>query len=158
MRWSSHTVHDEWAHVLHGRWADAAALAEADGRTYDHAMALLDSGDPETMLEALATLDRIGAVPAARIARRRLRAAGVRSIPRGATRATREDPAGLTPRQLDVLPLLGAGLTNAEIADRLVVSRRTVDNHVGAILRKLGVASRHEAVAAHAALVESHHG
>ena len=58
------------------------------------------------------------------------------------------NPAGLTPRQLAVLELLREGMTNAEIADRLVVSVRTVDHHVAAVLGKLGVRSRREAAAA----------
>lgn len=53
----------------------------------------------------------------------------------------------LSHRERDVLDLLADGLTNEVIAGRLYVSRRTVDTHVGAILRKLQVASRHEAVA-----------
>ncbi|HXV57206.1 MAG TPA: helix-turn-helix transcriptional regulator, partial [Gaiellaceae bacterium] len=58
---------------------------------------------------------------------------------------TRSNPAGLTARQLDVLALLVDGLTNAEIADRLVVSPRTAEHHVAAVLRKLGATSRREA-------------
>ncbi|HET6865617.1 MAG TPA: LuxR C-terminal-related transcriptional regulator [Solirubrobacteraceae bacterium] len=56
-----------------------------------------------------------------------------------------DGPAGLTPRELEVLALLRDGLRNAEIAQRLVVSEKTVDHHVSAILRKLGVRSRGEA-------------
>jgi DNA-binding NarL/FixJ family response regulator len=51
----------------------------------------------------------------------------------------------LTPRQLEVAALLIEGLTNAEIADRLFVSPKTVDHHVSAVLAKLGAASRREA-------------
>jgi DNA-binding NarL/FixJ family response regulator len=47
-----------------------------------------------------------------------------------------------------VLTLLAADLANSEIAARLVLSDRTVDNHVSAILRKLGVRNRAEARAA----------
>ena len=67
------------------------------------------------------------------------------SVPRGPRATTRAHPAGLTPRQVAVLELLREGLTNAEIADRLVLSVRTVDHHVAAILSKLGVSSRREA-------------
>ena len=79
--------------------------------------------------------------------RRRLRAMGAR-VPRGPQTATRANPARLTERQLAVLGLVSEGMTNAEIADRLVVSVRTVDHHVAAVLGKLGVRSRREAAAA----------
>lgn len=54
-------------------------------------------------------------------------------------------PAGLSPRELDVLRLIAAGLSNAAIADRLFVSPRTVKVHVANIYRKLGVANRADA-------------
>ncbi|WP_406165060.1 LuxR C-terminal-related transcriptional regulator [Streptomyces sp. NBC_00996] len=60
---------------------------------------------------------------------------------------TRENPAGLTERQVQVMRLLAEGLTNPEIAEKLVVSVRTVDNHVSAVLDKLGVHTRRQAVA-----------
>lgn len=107
---------------------------------YERALELLDSGDVEATLEAIAVLDRLGA--AARIARRRLRDLGVTRVPRGPTPTTRANPAGLTERQLDVLDLIAEGLTNGEIAERLVVSTRTVDHHVSAVLAKLGVTTR----------------
>ena len=67
----------------------------------------------------------------------------------GGVRGSRGDPGvdlanlgRLTDRQLEVLALLAEGNTNAEIATRLYVSRRTVDNHVAAVLTRLGVGSR----------------
>jgi len=81
------------------------------------------------------------------MARHVLREQGA-SVPRGPRATTQGNPAQLTQRELDVLALLAEGLRNAEIAERLVVSRRTVDHHVSAILRKLDARTRLEAVAA----------
>ena len=65
---------------------------------------------------------------------------------RGPRRATRENAAGLTPRETEVLELIAEGRRNAEIAQQLYLSRRTVDHHVSALLRKLDAGSRVEAV------------
>ena len=91
--------------------------------------------------------DGIGAAPAARLARRRLRELGVSGVRRGPRPETRANPLGLTQRQVEVLALLAEGLTNTEIAERLFVSPKTVDHHVSAVLTKLDVSSRREAAA-----------
>ncbi len=83
--------------------------------------------------------------PPGRRDRARAPARARRAVPRGPRAATRANPAGLTARQLAVLELLREGLTNAEIAERLVLCVRTVDHHVAAILSKLGVSTRREA-------------
>jgi DNA-binding NarL/FixJ family response regulator len=75
---------------------------------------------------------------------RRLRELGMR-VPLGPRVSTRANPAGLTARQLEVLTLLVEGLTNAEIAERLVVSPRTAEHHVAAVLTKLEAGTRLEA-------------
>jgi DNA-binding CsgD family transcriptional regulator/tetratricopeptide (TPR) repeat protein len=132
---------------LAGDWRSAAARWRELRMPFELGIELLQSGDEVAMQEALRVFDDLGAEPAARLARRRLREAGVRHLPRGPRASTREHPAGLTERQAEVLTLLTEGLTNAEIADRLVVSVRTVDHHVAAVLQKLGVATRQEAAA-----------
>jgi DNA-binding CsgD family transcriptional regulator len=112
---------------------------------YERATALM-SGDREQRLQSLELLESLGAsVPASRV-RQELRADGI-SPPRGRGRATRGNRAGLTARQAEVLQLLAAGLSNVEIADRLFVSPRTIETHVSAVMGKLGVSSRNEAVA-----------
>ena len=78
---------------------------------------------------------------------RRLRARGVRGLPRGPRATTRDNPAGLTAREIEVLELVGEGLRNADIAERLYLSEKTVGHHVSAILRKLDVRTRGEASA-----------
>jgi DNA-binding NarL/FixJ family response regulator len=86
-------------------------------------------------------------VVAARRLRADLRERGLR-VPRGPRPSTAADPTGLTARQAEVLTLLAAGLTNAQIAARLTVSAKTVDHHVSAVLGKLGVPTRGMAAAA----------
>jgi DNA-binding NarL/FixJ family response regulator len=96
----------------------------------------------------LKELQRLGARAAATVIARRLRVRGARGLPRGPRPETRENPANLTSRELEVLELVAGGLRNADIAERLFLSERTVAHHVSAILRKLEVSSRGEATAA----------
>jgi DNA-binding CsgD family transcriptional regulator len=134
-----------YAMQMSGGWEEAAAAWAEIGCPYERAIALADASDPKPLLEALEILHTLGAAPAARLVRRRLQGMGVRGVPRGPRPETRADPAGLTPRQREVLVLLVAGLTNSEIAERLFVSAKTVDHHVSAILMKLEASSRQEA-------------
>lgn len=136
---------EPYKHLVEGAWRQAAAWWASKNVDYERAVAL-SLGDVDAQLEALDVLDRLGAVPLASRVRTALHAAGVKGVPRGPQRATRDNPLGLTARQSDVLELLRDGLTNAEIADRLFISTRTVDHHVSAILAKLGAANRSEAV------------
>ena len=133
---------------LTGDPAQAAARWTELGCPYEAALALADSADENDMRRALEGLRRLGAGPAADEVARRLRARGAGGIARGPRASTRGNAAGLTARELEVLALLSDGLRNAEIAARLVLSQRTVDHHVSAILRKLDAHSRGEAVAA----------
>jgi DNA-binding CsgD family transcriptional regulator/tetratricopeptide (TPR) repeat protein len=134
-----------WAAGLRGDWRGAAESFGAVGDPYERALELGESGEVAPTVEALHTLEDLGAAAAAHLVRRRLRTLGVMRVPRRSAASTRANPAGLTDRQLDVHALLAKGLTNAEIAERLVLSVRTVDSHVAAILDKLGVRNRRDA-------------
>jgi len=130
---------------LDGDWAAAAERWTAMGCPYEAALALVHAEDDAAQRRGLAELQRLGAHPAARRIARALRERGLRDVSRGPRAATRENPAGLTARELEVVALVAEGLRNAEIAGRLFVSEKTVAHHVSAILRKLGVASRSQA-------------
>jgi ATP/maltotriose-dependent transcriptional regulator MalT len=133
---------------LAGQPERAAELFGAEAASYDAAIALVPSTNGALLRGALDQLRALGAKPAAAIVSRRLRELGERQVPRGPRASTSENPAGLTNRELEVLPLIADGLRNAEIAQRLVLSEKTVDHHVSAILRKLGVSTRGQAGAA----------
>ena len=133
---------------LDGDFEGAFEVLKAEGADYDAAVALVPSSDGPLLRAAHQQLLALGAKPAAAIVARRLRELGERNLPRGPRGATRDNPAGLTNREFEVLQLLAQGLRNAEIAQRLVVTPKTVGHHVSSILRKLGVTNRGQAGAA----------
>jgi DNA-binding NarL/FixJ family response regulator len=99
---------------------------------------LLKNAPPEDLLAAIRTVNDGDAVVAPRVTRRLLDHFAGRFVP------AREDSrlAQLTDREREVLLLVAQGLSNAEIAAKLVVAEATVKTHVGRILAKLGLRDR----------------
>lgn len=135
-----------YALELAGEWRRASECWDALGCPYEAALALA-AGDETALRESLRRLQELGASPAANLVARRLREHGARGLPRGHQRAARRNPAHLTRREQEILVLMAQGMRNAEIAQRLFVSAKTVDHHVSSVLRKLGARSRGEASA-----------
>jgi DNA-binding CsgD family transcriptional regulator/tetratricopeptide (TPR) repeat protein len=130
--------------VVQRDWTAAADAFGDVGWMYDRALMLSMLEDEALLGEALAIARRLGAEPLTRRVMRRMRELEFR-VPQGQRESTRVNPAGLTDRQLEVLGLVAEGLTNAEIAERLVVSQRTAEHHLAAVLTKLDVKTRREA-------------
>ncbi|HET8629819.1 MAG TPA: LuxR C-terminal-related transcriptional regulator, partial [Thermomicrobiales bacterium] len=125
----------------------ALALADACAAPYERALALLALAElgaaageraeaGPLLAEARAILEPLGAKPA--LARADALAA---TLERGPA-ARRTYPAGLTAREVEVLKLVAQGLTDAQVAERLFLSPRTVGKHLTSVYTKLGVASR----------------
>jgi DNA-binding CsgD family transcriptional regulator len=132
----------EWTGNVEGAarsWEDRGYFLEA---TVTRAM--LPGADLQSVFSELA---RRGAHGTIRGLRRELQRRGVKRIPRGERPETRSNPAGLTPRQVEVLSLVADGLTNAEIAEELFITEKTAGHHVSAVLTKLGVSNRMQAAA-----------
>jgi DNA-binding CsgD family transcriptional regulator/tetratricopeptide (TPR) repeat protein len=140
-------IADPYAQEISGDWRAAAFAWKGLGCPYEYACLLAWHGTETDQREALEILERLGAAPASQALRKRMRAEGVRAVPRGLRTSTRSNRLGLTRREAEILTLVCQGMRNSAIAKRLFVSTRTVDRHVSAILSKLGVQSRGEAVA-----------
>jgi DNA-binding CsgD family transcriptional regulator/tetratricopeptide (TPR) repeat protein len=124
-----------------GSWAEAATYWQGVESPFEQALALARSGDQELLTQAVRLFDRLGTTAAGARARSMLHALGA-PVPR-ATRASTH-PHGLTPREQEVLELVARGLGDGAIAETLVISRRTAEHHVAAILGKVGVRSRRD--------------
>ena len=108
---------------------------------------LLKDTRPTELAEAIRTVASGEAVVSPRITQRMLEMFAS-SLPNSGKPAQPSDPRidSLTPREKEILVLISQGMSNAEIADRLVVSATTVKTHVGNVLAKLDVRDRVQAV------------
>ncbi len=129
---------------IKGKWKAAAEIWKELGCPYEYAVALSE-GNEESMKKALEVFDDLGATAASQLIKQKMREKGIRSIPRGPRKSTSENPGGLTIRQIEVLKLVGKGLSNNEIGMKLYISPKTVDHHISTILSKLNIHSRTEA-------------
>jgi DNA-binding CsgD family transcriptional regulator/tetratricopeptide (TPR) repeat protein len=136
-----------FALMLEGRWQAAADEWQALGCPLWQALALANAPQLAAARQALELVDALGA-SATRQAILRDRHAACLAVPRGPRPASRANPSGLTSREVDVLRLLVDGLSNADMADHLFLSEKTVGHHVSSVLRKLGEPTRSRAVAA----------
>jgi DNA-binding NarL/FixJ family response regulator len=129
-----------------GRVAEASQWWEERG--YPIEAAVTRAMIPDANLDVVfSVLSGLGADGVIRGLRRELQRRGVARIPRGQRQATRRNPSGLTERQAEVLSLMVSGLSNAAIAEKLFISEKTASHHVSAVLAKLNVSSRLQAVA-----------
>jgi DNA-binding CsgD family transcriptional regulator/tetratricopeptide (TPR) repeat protein len=131
--------------LLDGDRAGAARLWTELGCPYEAALALLESVDEASLRKALWIFIDLGASATVRLTRQKMRRLAIRSIPAGPRTATRKHPLGLTRREREVLELICARHTNAEIAQKLFISVKTVDHHVSAVLAKLDAPTRRAA-------------
>jgi DNA-binding CsgD family transcriptional regulator len=130
---------------LRGRRGAALRFWRAAGCPFESGLLAAAAGTEKALRAAFTELDAAGLRAAAALVARRLRALGASVVPRGPRATTRAHPAGLTAREAEIAALLREGLRNADIAQRLFISAKTVDHHVSAILAKLGVRTRSEA-------------
>ncbi len=130
----------------------ASAWAELQmPRHQAYALMLMDPREhPQALAEAIALFERAGALACAEYARRMARqwaGDGIKGIKTGPRAAARTNRFGLTQRELQVAQQLAVGLSNQDIAQALSRSPRTVENHVAAVLEKLGAKRRGDVAA-----------
>ena len=138
-------LYEPYQLLRNGKIRAAASFWEKKHCPFDQAMTLFE-GNEDDKRKSISIIRELGSDAVYKKLKREMRTSGIKSIPRGIRQATRSNPALLTGRELDVLQLLKEGMQNKQIASKLFISAKTVDNHISAILFKLDVNSRVKAV------------
>ncbi len=133
----------EWSDAV-ARYAEAGMPVEAAVARLELAACLAGSHPELAAVDAAIAFDVLDGVGATR---RADEAAALVRVLGGPARTGPKQAEALTKREREVLGLVGHGLTNVEIGERLYISSKTVEHHVGRILSKLGMRSRTEAAA-----------
>jgi DNA-binding CsgD family transcriptional regulator len=141
-----------------GAWRGVVEEAERQGLLLEAMLAKLDlaellaleqdaAGAAELFRETGSAAERMGVTTAQRVAERGLRSLGVRTWRRGPGTRSPDALGRLTDREQEIAELVAAGATNREVAERVFLSRKTVERHVSNILAKCGVRNRAELAA-----------
>jgi DNA-binding CsgD family transcriptional regulator len=137
---------DPFAAMLGGSWKEAAQDWSRRGSPVWAAYAQMLDPDIAAAESAVRALNSLGADAAVRAVLRTRKERGL-GLPRRPRGVSADNPVGLTAREREVLRLLAQGLSTAQIAEELVMSPRTAEHHVSAVLRKFDAPSRAKAIA-----------
>ena len=137
----------EATRIIRQRYPQVQVIALTSFQEEDLIERALQAGAIGYLLKNVSAQDLAHAIREAHAGRSILAPEATKILVQATRQRAKQTDYGLTDRERQVLALLVEGLSNAEIADRLVISVATVKFHVRGILTKLGVASRTEAVA-----------